>query len=165
MELGQTVIDHNSLLVAFAISKHYHPDLIECLLKLGSYIELDISNYTTPIYHAAASGNALVVRDLLKFKANPTPTTHRDRLTPLDAAAKAGSAEIVEMLLIALKTLPPTISPPQISQELVTLATQGDGSLLWNAAKIGNTDMVVHLLALGSSLDYIKTSIDPKTKV
>lgn len=77
----------------------------EVLTLLTSGFSVDVYDAdqegVTPLYCAAARGQAAVVRLLLQHGADPNAPCCYSRLTPVHGAAQWGHAEIMDMLLRA----------------------------------------------------------------
>lgn len=81
--------------------------------------------------------------------------TYADCSLPIEVAALRGQVRVVETLLQHYsKPLPISIPLSQLSEDLVMVASTAKGSLLWNAAMVGNTDLLKVLIKFGLSIEY-----------
>ena len=114
----------------------------------------------TPLHYAAHKGHTSIVELLLQAGANTNLKDRLDHRTPLDCAALMGHTSVVEILRNAER---PGSSPQQMDSEIQIQETGGiePGMVrpgpkpelnlrLLEAAKAGNAELVIQLLAEGA---------------
>jgi ankyrin repeat protein len=147
-------------------------DIIELFLQHGAQVNAAATRGATPLQVACDFGNALAVSCLIEHNADFELSQNGNTPSPLVAAIRQGSKEIVQLLL-QLGANPDTIDPEQISplaaavgwgySEIVQLLlehgarpnaeTEGNSMLILIAIKLGHTDVIRVLLWNAPDLD------------
>jgi ankyrin repeat protein len=82
-----------------AASKDGLMDVAQWLLKIGTDVNAQDDDHTTPLHLAAANGHLELVRTLLGHSVDVAAATTRGESTPLHFASKGGHVEIVQLLI------------------------------------------------------------------
>lgn len=121
-------------------------EIIRSLLQAGAQADGSNSPATHLIY-AALSGNCECARLLIEAGANPNRAEHRNRHTPITAAAGSGHEEMVKLLIRAGAD--------------VNLPRKSDRAAVLLSAELGNVNILQALLRAGADLKGLYYDITP----
>lgn len=139
------------------------------LLDTGADLDLDAvarglaphnSAYVTPLSAAALRGDAALVALLLARGADPAPPSWQGSLSPLQAAARGGSTQVIRALLAASK--PVSDEESEGSEEGEEGVGEGDDVVLalLEAIKTKNRDATLALLDVVTDVNHVFFSDD-----